>query len=201
MKNIRLFVIALIIPFAIACEKDDVVTSIQLSPTLSSVPCTGGTVDLKIITDFPWRVEIDTLNLVELSVSKNAGIGDDIITVSVPPSVSYTSETVRVKIFAKGQNTSNYKYAVITQLPKPYIALNTPVVSVPREGGVVTVVVTANQEWKATCSDSHVSIAPVEEALGVSTVKIKVPASTAKNTIKVVFKSSDASAELVINQQ
>ena len=79
MKKAFAIVLA-VLPLLAACT-DTFAPSVKITPSLNYVPYTGGSVDVTIMTDLPWKVVMD--DECPATVSKEAGIGDDVVTVTV----------------------------------------------------------------------------------------------------------------------
>ena len=150
--------------------------SIQISPSLQSVPYTGGSVDVKVMTDLPWKVVAD--DDCPATFSKTNGVGDDVVTVTIPATDNWTTTCITVNFYCRSNGSSSYKTAYITQGYKPYISVSGESATVDAAGGIVSVVVTANESWTSTCDTPGVTVEPAAEQVGNYTVYIHVPANT-----------------------
>ena len=174
--------------------------TLTISPNLSTVPYTGGSVDVAIHTIFPWK--ITKSDDVAATVSKENGVGEDIVTITVPATENIEHSTMRLVVNARNETGSVLKYAIITQEPKPFIGLETGKATVSAAGGRLSFVLTANGEWTSSCSTAGVVIEPKQDEVGRYTVDITVPASSAARTITVSFTTVEgAAAELKIEQK
>ena len=150
--------------------------TIYITPSLSEVPCTGGSVDIKVMTDLPWKVTTGEES--PATFSKTAGIGDDVVTVTIPATDSWTTSCITVKFSSRSNSSTSSKTAYITQDYKPYVSVSGESSTLPKEGGTATVVVTANTPWTASCSEvDGVTFSPASGSTGNTTVKISVPAN------------------------
>lgn len=157
--------------------------SIKITPSLSEVPYTGGSVDITVMTDLPWRVEIDEDS--PATVSKAYGIGDDVITVTIPETDSWTTSCVTVKFMSRSNSSTATKKAYITQGYKPYVNVSGESNTIDRNGGTASVVVTANSDWTASCDIPGVTFSPASGSVGNTTVKITFPANTEASSRRI----------------
>lgn len=67
---------------------------------------------------------------------------------------------------------------------EPEINFDMPTFDMAAEGGTVTVNLTTNYSWKATCSDPWLVVTPTSGKKGTSTVKIQVAANEKHGTRK-----------------
>ena len=160
--------------------------TIRITPSLNYVPYTGGTVDVTIMTDLPWKVVMD--EECPATVSKVNGVGDDVVTVTIPATESWTTSCVKVQFYCRSNSSYNYKYAYITQGYKPYIAVEGESGTIAAEGGTLQLVVTANETWKASCATAGVVVSPATEDTGNFTVIVTVPANTTGDVRKITVK-------------
>ena len=171
--------------------------TIQITPSLSSVPYTGGSVDITVMTDLPWKVQLEEGS--EATFSKMNGAGDDVVTVTIPATDNWTTSCVKVLFYCRSNGSTSYKTAYITQGYKPYISVSGAVGTVPAEGGVVKVTVTANEAWTAKCNTPGVTIQPAGDEVGNYTVNIFVPVNTTgaarKITVNFAIDGDSASFE------
>lgn len=150
--------------------------TIYITPSLSEVPFTGGSVDIKVMTNLPWKVTAGEES--PATFSKTAGIGDDVVTVTIPATDSWTTSCITVKFSSRSNSSTSSKTAYITQDYKPYVSVSGESSTLPKEGGTATVVVTANTPWTASCSElPGVTFSPASGSTGNTTVKIAVPAN------------------------
>lgn len=200
MKKAFLILLAAL-PLICACSETFSPT-IQITPSLSSVPYTGGSVDLKIMTDLPWKVVLE--EGCNATVSKANGAGDDMITITVPATDNWTTTCVKVQINCRS-NSSSYssKSAYITQGYKPHVSVSAVAVTIPAEGGMAEAIVAANGPWKATCNTAGVTVKPDSSITGNETVRIFIPANTtgAAREITVEFTIDGDSDSVVFNQE
>ena len=157
--------------------------SIRITPSLSEVPYTGGSVDIKVMTDLPWRVDVGEDN--PATVSKTCGIGDDVITVAIPETDSWTTSCVTVKFIARSNASTAVKKAFITQGYKPYVNVSGESSAIDRTGGSASVVVTANADWTASCDIPGVTYSPASGSVGNTTVNITFPANTEASSRRI----------------
>ena len=150
--------------------------TIYITPSLSEVPCTGGSVDIKVMTNLPWKVTAGEES--PATFSKTAGIGDDVVTVTIPATDSWTTSCITVKFSSRSNSSTSSKTAYITQDYKPYVSVSGESSTLPKEGGTATVVVTTNTAWTAYCNEvDGVTFSPASGSTGNTTVKIAVPAN------------------------
>lgn len=174
MKKAYLILLALL-PLLASCSETFSPT-IYITPSLSSVPCTGGSVDIKVMTTLPWKVDADDDS--PATFSKTNGIGDDVVTVTIPATESWTTSCITVKFTARSNSSTSNKIAYITQDYKPYVAVSGESNTIPKEGGTAEVVVTANTDWTASCSEiAGVTFSPASGSTGNTRVKISIPAN------------------------
>ncbi len=195
-----LLMLALMLPVLFSCTETFSPT-IKITPSLSYVPYEGGSVDITVMTDLPWKVVLDDEDVTTL-VSKSAGIGDDVVTLTIPETDSWTTSSVSVKFYCTSNSASGTKTAVITQGYKPYISVEGESLQVPSEGGDIRVVVTSNTPWKAVCDTPGVSVSPDSDAAGNRTVRIITGANTtgAERKITVDFVTDGDSASFEFTQ-
>ncbi len=195
-----LLTLALMLPVLISCT-ENFSPSIKITPSLSYVPYEGGSVDITVMTDLPWKVELDDEDATA-AVSKSAGIGDDVVTLTIPATDSWTTSAVTVKFKCTSNGNTGTKTAVITQGYKPCITVESETLEVPSEGGIIRAVVTANAAWNASCSTRGVTLSPSSGAAGNHTVKIFVDAnrSGAARKITADFSIDGDSASLEMTQ-
>lgn len=195
MKKAFLILLAAL-PLICACSETFSPT-IQITPSLSSVPYTGGTVDITVMTDLPWKVEAG--DDCPATFSKTNGAGDDVVTVTIPATDNWTTSCITVQFYCRSNGSKSYKTAYITQGYKPYISVSGYTGTVPAEGGVVKVTVTANDTWIVKCDTPGVTIQPAGEEVGNYTVHIFVPANTTgasrKITVNFAIDGDSASFE------
>ncbi len=195
-----LLTLALTLPVLFSCTENFSPT-IKITPSLSYVPYEGGSVDITIMTDLPWKVELEDEDT-STAVSKSAGIGDDVVTLTIPATDSRTTSAVTVKFKCSSNGSTGTKTAVITQGYKPCIIVEGEDLQVPAEGGIIRAVVTANAAWSASCSTRGVSFSPGNGAAGNYTVKIFVDANNtgAARKITAGFAIDGDSASLEFTQ-
>ena len=158
--------------------------SISITPSLSNVPCTGGSVDIKVMTDLPWKVDLAEDDATT-TLSRSTGIGDDVVTVNIAETDNWTTGCITVKFSAKSNSSVVSKTAYITQDFKPAIFTEGSVPTMPKEGGLATITVTSNSPWHASCDTPGVEFSPASEAVGNFTVTIRVPANTTGTTRRI----------------
>ena len=173
MKKAYLILLAAAIIFPACSETFS--PSLAITPSLSEVPCTGGNVDIKVMTDLPWKVEAG--EDCPASFSKTTGIGDDVVTVTIPATENWTTSCISVKFIARSNTYNSTRYAYITQDYKPYISISGESYTLPKEGGMATVVVTANTDWTSSSDTGGVTFSPASGSTGNTTVKVTVPAN------------------------
>ena len=151
--------------------------SISITPSLSNVPCTGGSVDIKVMTDLPWKVVLAEDD-VTTTLSKSHGIGDDVVTVNIAETDRWITGCITVKFSATSNSSNASKTAYITQDYKPAIFAEGSVPTMPKEGGLATITVTSNSAWTASCDTPGVEISPASGEVGNFSVTVRVPANT-----------------------
>lgn len=194
------FILIAVLPLICACAENFSPT-IQITPSLSSVPYTGGSVDVKIMTDLPWKVVVDEGS--NASVSKANGAGDDVVTITIPATDSWTTSCVKVQFYCRSNgNSYSSKLAYITQGYRPRVSVSADAGTIPAEGGTIKAIVTANGQWKAKCNTAGVAVQPSLGNTGNETVNIIIPANptNAAREIKVDFTIDGDSDTLVLNQ-
>ena len=188
------------LPLICACSETFTPT-IQITPSLSNVPYTGGSVDLKIMTDLPWKVVME--EGCNATVSKTNGAGDDMVTITVPATDNWTTTCIKVQLYCRS-NSNNYssKYAYITQGYKPHVSVSAEAGTIPAEGGMAKAIVTANGPWKASCNTAGVTVQPDSGITGNETVSIYIPANPTNvaREITINFSIDGDSDVLVLNQ-
>ncbi|MBR5035104.1 MAG: BACON domain-containing protein [Bacteroidales bacterium] len=157
--------------------------SIKITPSLSEVPYTGGSVDIKVMTDLPWKVDAGEDS--PAVISKTAGIGDDVITVTIPETDNWTTSCVTVKFVARSNSSTATKKAYITQGYKPYVNVSGESNTIDRAGGNASIVVTANTDWTASCDTPGVIFSPASGSVGNTAVNISFPANTGTSSRKI----------------
>ena len=162
--------------------------SIAITPSLSEVPYTGGSVEIKVMTDLPWRVLLDEESLA--TVSKVNGIGDDVVTVTLPATDSWTTTCTTVKFYSRSNSSSSVKTAYITQGYRPFISVAGESGTIDREGGQASLVVTANTHWPASSDTPGVTFSPAEGEVGNHTVTITFPANTGTSSRRITVNFS-----------
>ena len=174
MKKAYLILLAAV-TILVSCT-DTFSPSIYITPSLSEVPCTGGSVDIKVMTNLPWIVDAGESS--PATFSKTNGIGDDVVTVTIPATDSWTTSCITVKFSARSNSATSSKTAYITQDYQPYISVSGESGTIAKEGGFAEVVVTANTDWTASCSEvAGVTFSPASGSTGNTRVKISVPAN------------------------
>ena len=162
--------------------------SIKITPSLSEVPFTGGSVDIKVMTDLPWKIETEDESPVVFS--KTVGIGDDIITVTIPETDNWTTSCITVKFMARSNSSTSSRTAYITQGYRPYVNVSGESNTIERNGGSATLVVTANTDWTASCEIPGVTFSPSSGTVGNTTVKLSFPANTDAGTRRIKRKGN-----------
>lgn len=199
MKKSLILTIILAVVILTACA-EKVAPTLTISPNLSTVPWTGGSVDVAISTIFPWKITKN--DDVVATVSKENGVGEDIVTITVPATENIGHSTIKLVVNARNETGSVLKYAIITQEPKPFIGLDRGNAAVSADGGRLSFVLTANGEWTSSCSTPGVVIEPRQDEVGRYSVDVTVPASNAARTITVSFTTAEGAAtELKIEQK
>ena len=199
MKKSLILTIILAAVLLPACA-EKVAPTLTITPNLSAVPWTGGSVDVAINTIFPWKVTKS--DDVVATVSKENGVGEDIVTITVPETDKIETSSIKLTVNAKNGTGSVTKNAIITQEPKPFIGLDREKAAVSANGGRLSFVLTANGEWKSSCSTAGVTIEPKEDGVGRYTLDVIVPASSTTRTITISFTTAEgAAAELKIEQK
>ena len=171
-----------VLPLAAACV-ETFSPSVKITPSLNYVPYTGGSVDVTIMTDLPWKVVMD--DDCPATVSAPYGIGDDVITVTVPATDSWTTTCIKVVIYASSNSSTATRTEYITQGYKPYVAASGQISTVAPEGGQVCLVVTANDTWSASCATPGVAFSPAVGEAGNQPVTVTIPANTGGATRKI----------------
>ena len=175
-------ILALVLPLLCSCA-ETFSPSIKITPSLSNVPYTGGSVDITVMTDLPWKATIN--EDCPAVLSKEYGIGDDVVTVTLPATESWTTGCITVKFTSRSNSATSTKTAYITQEYKPYISVDGSAPTIEREGGLVTLVVTANAPWKASSDTQGVTFDPAEGGVGNFSVTIHIPANTTGTTRRI----------------
>ena len=157
--------------------------SIKITPSLSEVPYTGGSVDITVMTNLPWKVEAGDDS--PAIFSKTYGIGDDVITVTIPETDNWTTSCVTVKFMASSNSSTSTKTAYITQGYRPYVNVSGESNTIDRSGGSASLVVTSNTDWTASCEIPGVTFSPASGSVGNTTVKITFPANTAASSRRI----------------
>lgn len=197
-KSLILTVILAVVLFSSCAEK--ISPTLTISPNLATLPYTGGSVEVAIHTIFPWKITKN--DDVVATVSKENGVGEDTITITVPETDNIETSSLRLVVNAKNETGSTIKYAIITQTPKPFIGLDRNNVNVSLDGGRLSFILTANGEWESSCSTAGVTIDPKEDEVGRFTLDVNVPASRSARTITVAFTTAEgAKATLTIEQK
>ncbi|MBQ9583212.1 MAG: BACON domain-containing protein [Bacteroidales bacterium] len=181
MKKAFLILLAAL-PLICACA-ETFSPVIQITPSLSSVPYTGGSVDVTVMTDLPWKVVLEEDS--PATLSKAYGVGDDVVTVNIPATDNWTTSCIKVQFYCRSNSSSSYKYAYITQGYKPYIYVSGESGLVDVSGGTVFVVVTANADWTWSCDIAGVTVQPNGGQTGNYTAVISVPANTSGQVRKI----------------
>lgn len=167
---------------------DNFSASIAITPSLSEVPYTGGSVDITVMTDLPWKIVMD--EECPATVSKETGIGDDVVTVTIPQTDSWTTGCVAVKFYSRSNSSSATRTAYITQGYKPYVSVSGESGTIERAGGSAQIVVTANAPWKASCDTPGVTFSPAEGGVGNHTVLVTFPANTTGSSRRITVNFS-----------
>lgn len=176
MKKAFLTIILTVVAGILCSCAENFSGTIQITPSLSSVPYTGGSVDITVMTDLPWKIVPG--DDCPATFSKMNGAGDDVVTVTIPATENWTTTCIPVQFYCRYNGSTSYKYAYITQDYKPSVFVSGESGTVDAAGGVVRVVVTANKAWTAACDTPGVTVEPVSEQVGNYTVNIYVPANT-----------------------
>ena len=169
-------ILAMALPLLCACA-ETFSPSIKITPSLSNVPYTGGSVEIKVMTDLPWKAVLEDDDNTTV-LSKTTGIGDDVVTVTLPETDNWTTECVTVKFYSSSNSATSVRTAYITQGYKPYVCVSGEIPMVPQEGGFVTMVVEANEPWTASCETPGVEINPASGEVGNFTITVRIPANT-----------------------
>ena len=175
-------ILALVLPLLCSCA-ETFSPSIKITPSLSNVPYTGGSVDITVMTDLPWKATIN--EDCPAVLSKEYGIGDDVVTVTLSETDNWTTECVTVKFSSRSNSATSTRTAYITQGYKPYISVEGSAPTIEREGGLASLVVTANAPWKASCDTPGVTFDPAEGGVGNFSVTIHIPANTTGATRRI----------------
>lgn len=181
MKKAFAIVLA-VLPLLAACT-EKFSPSVRITPSLNYVPYTGGSVDVTIMTDLPWKVVLEDGS--PATVSKAYGVGDDVITVNVPATQSWTTTCIKVVINATSNSSTTTKTEYITQGYKPYISVEGEAGTIAADGGQVRLVVVANGEWTSSCTTAGVTVTPSSDELGNHAVLISIPANPTGATRKI----------------
>ena len=181
MKKAFAIVLA-VLPLLAACT-DTFSPSVKITPSLDYVPYTGGSVDVTIMTDLPWKVVLEDGS--PASVSKACGVGNDIITVSIPATDNWTTTCHKVVIYASSNASEATKTEYITQGYKPFISVEGESGTIAAEGGQVRLVITSNDSWTASCATAGVAVTPAGGQTGNETVLVTIPVNTDGTTRKI----------------
>ena len=114
-----------------------------MSFTLSSsrLGPSGGTVTGTIIASSPWYIEYDQ----NLTLSKESGTGDDVITIDVPSTTGTTDTAYDVILMA---SESQVAKSIVRE--GIHISVVPSTNAFPAEGGTATLTITANVDWTIT---------------------------------------------------
>ncbi|MBO4558384.1 MAG: BACON domain-containing protein [Bacteroidales bacterium] len=174
--------------------------SISITPSKAYVPYTGGSVDITVMTTLPWKAEATDGSGAVLS--EQNGIGEDVVTITIPATDNWTTSCVTVKFYSRSNSSTATKTAYITQGYKPYISVEGESGTIAKEGGVVRLVVTANAAWTASCSTPGVTVTPGNGPVGNEAVLVTVPANsgaTRKITVNFAIDGDSDSFEFYQN--
>lgn len=186
MKKAFAIVLA-VLPLLAACT-EKFSPSVRITPSLNYVPYTGGSVDVTIMTDLPWKVVLE--DGCPATVSKAYGVGDDVITVNVPATQSWTTTCVKVVINATSNSSTTTKTEYITQGYKPYISVEGEAGTIDADGDQLRLKVIANDRWSASCATAGVVITPESGQTGNETVLVTIPENTTGTTRKITVNFS-----------
>ena len=157
--------------------------SIAITPSLSNVPAAGGSVQIKVMTDLPWAATIE--DDATATLSKTCGIGDDVVTVTIPQTESWTTSCVKVKFSSRSNSSTSTRTAFITQEYKSYVSVSGESGTIGREGGSATLTVTANGPWTASSETPGMTFSPAEGSVGNTSVHITFPANTTGSSRRI----------------
>ena len=191
MKKAYLILLA-VLPFLFSCS-ETFSPSIAITQSLQYVPYTGGSVDITVMTSLPWKVSTDSDSPV--TFSKTNGIGDDVVTVTVPATDNWTTSCITVQFTSRSNSSTSTRTAYITQDYKPYIAVSGESYTLPKEGGTATVVVTANTGWTSSSDTEGVTFSPDSGSTGNTTVKVTVPANDGATRRITVYFAIDGDSD------
>ncbi|MFA5325549.1 MAG: FISUMP domain-containing protein [Bacteroidales bacterium] len=183
MKRIYLFVLAVVM-MATACEK--VVTpEMSVDKTTAEVGFEGGMVTISLTANLPWTAACDNS---AVTVSPTSGEASATVSVTVPETAVTSTQTIKVTFTMVGEEETITKSVVITQGAAPVISVDKSTSNISYEGGAVSIAVTANMAWTATCDNSAVTLAPASGD-AAATVIATVPESTSdsEQTFTVSF--------------
>ena len=155
-----------------------------------------------IITNRAWRAS-SSANWLTVSPSSGQAATSQ-VKIALTANTSEQSRSAIITV------TADNLSAVLTVVqsgrepePDPVLELSTTSLAFSEEGGQSTVIVTADTQWTAQCSESWVNISPKQGQAGNVQVSVTVPANpvTKDRSATIVFTAGKTTARLVVSQR
>lgn len=160
-----------------SCSKK-VTPSISLANNSASFTCNGGTVKVPVSSNCSWVADCEAEDVMIAPASYN---GDCNVSVTVPPTQSETTESVRITFTASsGESTATAKFVATVQA-RPFIKIpqSASTVTVPSTDCGVKINIECNDEWEYVYSSANktLTVSP-QSGFGSQEVSVSFPAST-----------------------
>ena len=167
----------------------------------------GGNLEVKVSTNTDYEVYIPASARSWLSVADTRAMREEILTFTATKNDSGAARSANVKLLYGTSDevafTINQDVAQPDKVDEASIAVSPRVSELAAQGGTVSLTVTSNAEWVASCETAGVTISPMS-GNGDATVQVEVPATTDARDIEVKFTASlndtEATASAVISQ-
>ncbi|MBQ9410040.1 MAG: BACON domain-containing protein [Bacteroidales bacterium] len=176
--------------------------AITLSAPSQLFVAEGGEYTMIVNSNRAWTSACDSQWVTITPASGEAG--SQVITVKAAANTDYQNRTATVE-FTAGDSRATL---VITQLaaqkdPDPYVRVSSQELTVPAAGGTLGIIVTSNQAWSASASESWVAPDPAQGIAGMTEVSIEVAANTTDRdrVANITFAAGNSTASVSVFQK
>ena len=166
-------VITAAVALTVSCEQNTENTGLSVDAEAISYPLSGGTFDINLTSEKPWKA----LYCTEwLTVTPESGEGDATVTIGVDPWANEDSEEARlagvhltdntdtVLVLINQVNDDNFERPIGDHISRPsaYLRLSSNNIQSPAQGGSYIIAIDSNTGWEIECDADWISFSAKE---------------------------------------
>lgn len=181
------------IPFTVTQAAGEEKPYLSVSAENVTMPADGAKKKVNVSSNVDWKASC-TASWV--SVTPESGNGNGELTITASANVSDESRTAVVKITdASGNLSCSVQVRQQANEYEPYLDADVENISAPAEGLQKKVNISANVDWKASCTADWVKLSPAS-GKGDGTLTVTVSENVSEEARTAVVKINDASGKL-----